>query len=371
MKRKLNVFFLAALMASLSMSCFKVVAQAEEDVVDTTEQVAFDDVEVEDYTVLSYSELEVLAYEGDTEAQVMLGRMLEYGTEDVRQNFAEAISWYQMASDSGNPEGTNALGYFYLTGTGIDKDLNRAKELFQTAVDGGIVNAKVGLARVMLAEGDYEALALQNLMEQEELKQDESKKEEVKEEKQENKKEEPKQEDSKKEETEDNDQEQQSEEETSSEENNELAQIVNLLTEAQKAGDLDGGYYLGYIYEKGIGVTQDYKKAFDYYNRVVKSTSTALNDRDSINLSNISLGLMYIKGYGVEANTEVALGYFQTASDNWSAKASYYIGQMYENAIGVDKDYEKAEDLYMRAEAAGERYATIRLDQLHEDMKRG
>ena len=138
-----------------------------EEVVDTTEQVAFDDVEVEDYTVLSYSELEVLAYQGDTEAQVNLGRMLEYGTEDVKQNFTEAISWYQMASDSGNIDGTDALGYFYLTGAGVDQDLEKAEELFRLAIEGGSVNAKVGLARVMLIKGDYEALAAEALMSEE------------------------------------------------------------------------------------------------------------------------------------------------------------------------------------------------------------
>lgn len=318
---RLSRLFLISGFCFLAMTaCGKEDADQAEEAVDTTEQVAFDDVEVEDYTVLSYSELEVLAYQGDTEAQVMLGRMLEYGTEDVKQNFAEAISWYQMASDSGSVDGTDALGYFYLTGAGVDQNLDKAEELFKSAIDAGSVNAKVGLARVLLEKGDYEA-ALADIDEMTEDKSQEKSEEKTSKKKDDS--EEP--------------------------EENELSQIVELLTVAQQAGDLDGGYYLGYIYEKGMGVTQDYKKAYDYYNRVVRSTSTALNDRDSINLSNIAIGLMYIKGYGVGVDTDAALEHFTVASDNSSPKASYYIGQMYEKGIGVEKDYEKAMEYYLKA----------------------
>ncbi|SHI62726.1 tetratricopeptide repeat protein [Pseudobutyrivibrio xylanivorans] len=320
MKRNFHLFLLAMISATVLIGCSKDTENETEETVDTTEQVAFDDVEVEDYTVLSYSELEVLAYQGDTEAQIMLGRMLEYGTEDVKQNFTEAISWYQMASDSGSVDGTDALGYFYLTGAGVDQNLDKAEELFKSAIDAGSVNAKVGLARVLLEKGDYEAV----IDEADEMTEEKS---EAKSEEKTSKK----------------------KDESDETEENELAQIVELLTVAQQAGDLDGGYYLGYIYEKGIGVTQDYKKAYDYYNRVVRSSSTALNDRDSINLSNIAIGIMYIKGYGVGVDTDAALEHFTVASDNSSPKASYYIGQMYEKGIGVDKDYEKAMEYYLKA----------------------
>lgn len=327
MKRNIRLILFIALATFFVTGCSKEVEEKTEEEQATTEQVAFDDVEVEDYTILSYSELEVLAYEGDTEAQLMLGRMLEYGTEEVKQNFYEAFSWYQMASDSGNVEGTCALGYFYLNGAAVDMDFDKAEALFNTAIENGSINAKVGLARVMLAKGDYEALAETELLAEDS---EESSTNQKSAERQNTKK----------------DTDTDSKEEV---EPTELDQIVDLLTVAQQAGDLDGGYYLGYIYEKGIGVIADYKKAFDYYNRVAKSSSTALNDRDAINLSNIALGLMYVKGNGVEESSETALEFFTAASDNNSAKASYYIGQMYENGIGVDKDYEKAMEFYLKA----------------------
>ncbi len=312
MKRNIRLLLLASCTAALLLGCSKDKEEREVEENDTKEQVAFDDVKVKDYTVLSYSELEVLAYEDDTKAQVMLGRMLEYGTEDVKQDFSEAISWYKMASDSGDYEGTCALGYFYLTGTGVTQDLKQAKDLFTAAInDGAIANAKVGLARVLLAEGGY-----QFVEEDTSISADESEDEE---------------------------------EEAPTSTSEDLEQVVTLITEAQKADDADAGYYLGKLYQYGIGVPQDYKKAFAYYSGVAASTSTAIQDRDSINLANVALGIMYVKGLGIEENPETALEYFTKASENGSAKASYYIGQIYENGIGVDKDYEQAMEFYLKA----------------------
>ncbi|SEA56768.1 hypothetical protein SAMN02910384_01786 [Pseudobutyrivibrio sp. ACV-2] len=355
MKRYLHLCAILGICSLTLFGCGKKEEEEEIDAVDTTEQVAFDDVAVEDYTVLKYNELEVLAYEGDTDAQVMLGRMLEYGNEEVKQNFYEAFSWYQMASDSGNVDGTCALGYFYLNGAAVEADLDKAEELFNTAIENGSTNAKVGLARVMLEKGGYTKMATAESEEvisadsSSEATINDSNNASTNESEKASEKEATK--DSTKTSSKDTNESKDSDQTVSDsdEELTELDQIVNLLTVAQQAGDLDGGYYLGYIYENGIGVIADYKKAFDYYNRVAKSSSTALNDRDAINLSNIALGLMYVKGEGVEENSETALEYFTAASDNNSAKASYYIGQMYENGIGVDKDYEKAMEFYLKA----------------------
>ncbi|SFI18000.1 hypothetical protein SAMN04487830_1282 [Pseudobutyrivibrio sp. OR37] len=311
MKRNIQLFLILCTCALAMSACGKKDEEVAEDVVDTTEQVALEDVEVEDYTVLKYNELEVLAYEGDTDAMVMLGRMLEYGADDVKQSFPEAISWYQMASDSGNIDGTCALGYFYLTGSGVDKNLEKATELFDTAIQGGSVNAYVGKARVQLA-----------LLKEEESNEEESLTE--------------------------------SKKDTASDEEEQVIpeaeiEIYDLFYKAQIAGDVDGAYYLGYSYENGIGTNVDYKKAYDYYSRAAKTNSTDLADQYAKNKANVALGLLYIKGNGVEANTEQAIEYFTAASDNGYAKGSYYLGQIYENGVGLDRDYEKAMEYYLMA----------------------
>lgn len=352
MKRLFRLLALSSVFTMVLCSCGKKDEEVLPESDDTTEQVAIDGVEVEDYNVLSYSELEVLAYEGDTDAQVMLGYMLEYGTEDVKQDFTEAISWYQMASDSGNCDGTCALGYFYLTGTGVDQDLDKAQELFDTAIEGGSVNANVGKARVILAGMTDEELAetcipAVDTTDDEDsdetadvaeasksaedsdtqIQSDESVKE------------------SKEQDT--------SDDEDTDEATDELTEkvqtVYDLFYKAQISGDLDGTYYLGYAYEHGIGTTGDYNKAFDYYSRAAKSESTDLADQYAINLSNTAIGLLYINGLGVEEDVELAVEYFTTASDNGYAKASYYLGQIYEKGIDVDRDYEQAMEYYLKA----------------------
>ena len=309
MKQLYRLFLITTVSTVFLFGCGKDEQQVVENDPATTEQVAFDDVEVEDYTVLKYSELEVLAYEGDVDAQVQLGRMSEYGTEDVKQDFADAISWYQMAADSGYAEGTCALGYFYLTGTGVEQDLEKAQALFSEAIAGGSVNAYVGQARVMLSQLslDFDTPSTEDLTEEEEP----------------------------------------------DEEDEELAEQLTTIYEnihkAAVAGDLDGAYYLGYCYEKGIGVLVDYKKAFDFYTRAAKSESTALEDKSAKDMANTALGLLYMKGEGVEADTDSAIEYFKAASDNGYPKADYYLGQIYENGLGVDKDYEEAMEYYLKA----------------------
>ena len=91
MKRHIRLLVLLAMCSFTCIACGKKDDEEVVDTGDTTEQVAFDDVEVEDYTVLKYNELEVLAYEDDTEAQVMLGRMLEYGTDEVKKSFVVTL----------------------------------------------------------------------------------------------------------------------------------------------------------------------------------------------------------------------------------------------------------------------------------------
>ena len=321
MKRNIQLFLILCMCSLTFTACNSKKEEEAADAIDTTEQVALEDVEVEDYTVLKYNELEVLAYEGDTDAMVMLGRMLEYGADDVKQSFTEAISWYQMASDSGNVDGTCALGYFYLTGTGVDKDLVKALELFDTAIEAGSTNAYVGKARVLLEQLDISREDEEDAQDADTLKATE-------------------------EATNKSDTDSESDESVIPEEEK---NIFDLFYKAQISGDVDGSYYLGYAYENGIGTAVDYKKAFDYYSRAAKSNSTDLSDQNAINKANVAIGLLYIKGNGVDQDSTQAMEFFETASNNGYAKGSYYLGQIYENGVGVDKDYEKAMEYYLMA----------------------
>ena len=128
---------------------------------------------------------------GHVEAQLLLGFILDWSEENV-----EAVRYYRMAADSGEPRGQMELARMYLSGEGVDKDpmvarewiekaeaqayapatvqiayahLNgamgypkdyaQARALFQQALDSGYEQARSGLAAVDRAEAADKAAA--------------------------------------------------------------------------------------------------------------------------------------------------------------------------------------------------------------------
>ena len=81
---------------------------------------------------------------------------------------------------------------------------------------------------------------------------------------------------------------------------------------AQK-GDVESQYYLGTLYERGIGVAQNYTEAAKWYQR-----AAARGDADAKN----NLGALYINGNGVPQDYVQAHMWFNLAAaeDNQSAK---------------------------------------------------
>ena len=97
---------------------------------------------------------------------------------------------------------------------------------------------------------------------------------------------------------------------------------------------------LGYAYSKGIGIEQDYKKAFEYYEKAVqKNFALAYNN----------LGNMYKEGNYVEKNLEKALIYIQKAASNNEKYGMTNLAGMYEEGIGVQQNIDSAIFWYEKA----------------------
>ncbi|WP_319926913.1 tetratricopeptide repeat protein [Xenorhabdus littoralis] len=64
---------------------------------------------------------------------------------------------------------------------------------------------------------------------------------------------------------------------------------------------------LGYMYELGKGVKQDYQKSLYYYNKA------SLLDKDGVSLHNLSR--LYLNGLGVEKSKEKALFFLKKSAD--------------------------------------------------------
>ena len=76
------------------------------------------------------------------------------------------------------------------------------------------------------------------------------------------------------------------------------AQISEDDFNAAGSNDAQTLFKIGYKYEKGTGVTQDYDKAFDYYKKASEQNQSGAQN---------SLGRMYANGLGVEKDKEQAL----------------------------------------------------------------
>jgi TPR repeat protein len=63
------------------------------------------------------------------------------------------------------------------------------------------------------------------------------------------------------------------------------------------------------------------------------------------------LGLLYVKGIGVEKDYAAALQWFQRAADQGAPRALFFTGLMYERGYGVERNYATALDWYRRSAA--------------------
>ena len=96
-------------------------------------------------------------------------------------------------------------------------------------------------------------------------------------------------------------------------ENNEIAE----LRRTAEQGDAKAQYNLGVMYYNGIGVTQDFSKALEWFHRAAEQ---GFADAQS------DLGYMYSNGKGVIQDFSKALEWFHRAAEQGYAKAQYNLG---------------------------------------------
>ena len=74
-----------------------------------------------------------------------------------------------------------------------------------------------------------------------------------------------------------------------------------------------------------------------------------------------NLGLMYLKGEGVDKDYSKAKQWFEEASKYDNDSANFNLALMYQTKIGVEEDIEKAKDYFRRAVAKNHTQASFRL----------
>jgi TPR repeat protein len=246
------------------------------------------DKKIVNYADLDVSALEVYSYDGDGKAAYELANRYDYGN-GVDQNYNEALKWYTKASELGIKKSNVEIGYLYLFGLGTSKDVTKAQSFFQTSIDDGITEGYVGMGRSYLYNPDLADASLNC--------------------------------------------------------------YYNFRTAADAKLPL-GTYFLGYIYEKGIGVQANAKLASEKYESLTDKNFADYSGEDLYPYENaaIRLGILYFNGTGVEQDKGKSLSLFEKAAKSGSAEGQYYAGVSYLNGYGTDKDYKKAINFFSEAE---------------------
>ncbi len=101
---------------------------------------------MEEYAV-ARRELLPLAEAGNTDAQILVGRMYNNGN-GVTADLAKGAAYYKRAATHGNARAQALLAFLYTAGRGVPKDPKQALHWYRQAADNGDVYAQLDLARI-------------------------------------------------------------------------------------------------------------------------------------------------------------------------------------------------------------------------------
>lgn len=350
----------------------------------------------------SLSDLMQKAEQGMSEAQVKLGIRYQAGI-GVDKDLNKAVELFKAADQQGNVKAKYNLALMYLLGKGVTKDEDKGLELLTAAAKRGYDKACYVLGRMYLSGTKVEI---------------------------------------------------------------DEAKATEFIQKAADKGNKDALYILGDMYSKGIGVEQDFlmanscfhfahkqghkqaklraielqlegkvmtnsfKEAYEYLIQAAKNSTRAKYDlgflhimqnggyldqkkgvelitqaaEKGFGLAQSTLGRMYIEGYIVEKDRDLALIWLKKSAEKECAEGQFYlatlydsypeefetdyeqslywytkaakndylpayvaIGNMYENGYGVDKDYEKALDYYLKAAQRGNTTGQFEVGRIYRE----
>ncbi|MCL2022509.1 MAG: sel1 repeat family protein [Betaproteobacteria bacterium] len=128
------------------------------------------------------------------------------------------------------------------------------------------------------------------------------------------------------------------------------------LTRMAEAGDANAQFDLGSRYSLGQGVPQDYRQAFNWYQ---KAAEQGLEEAQH------NLGSMYNRGDGVPQNVWQAINWWRKAAAQGSPPSQYLLGTAYANGRGVPQNYRQAADWYQKAAEQGFPPAQLNLGNMY------
>jgi TPR repeat protein len=138
-ERSLSTWFLVFATISFSIGSGPIVAGTNEDF--EMAKIAY----LRDDFATALGPMRRAADAGHADAQVLMGRMLDYTDQDK-----EAVDYYRKAAAAGNLDGIFSLGTMLATGEGVPKDNKEAFALYLRAAEGGFKPAIAAVAQVYI-----------------------------------------------------------------------------------------------------------------------------------------------------------------------------------------------------------------------------
>jgi TPR repeat protein len=254
------------------------------------------------------------------EALTDLGYIAEHGLHEAKQSFEEAVEFYTRAANQQYPRALNNLGilhfkgqvpgkhnndrkafeYFtmaseqgyvksfanigicYEKGRGVPHDMMKARLHFELAAEMGDTDGKYNLGYILLKTGSLH---------------------------------------------------------DSEEDYNRAANYFREVI-AEDHYYSDAHYYLGFMFENGLGTDKDLKTAFKYYSQAARLDNGK---------AYCKIGNFYKYGIAVGVDKKEAIRAYEKAAELKDAEALNNLGIIYEEGVEVEMNYAKAFDLYNKA----------------------
>src|SRR5262249_15200193 len=106
-----------------------------------------------------------------------------------------------------------------------------------------------------------------------------------------------------------------------------------ILLSRAATGDAEALFDLGYLYEAGVGVPQNYRQAADYYQAAAeRGHTTAANN----------LASLYEHGQGIDRNLDRAAHWYRLAAEGGDPTGQSNLASLYFSGKGIRRDYRKA-----------------------------
>jgi TonB family protein len=109
---------------------------------------------------------------------------------------------------------------------------------------------------------------------------------------------------------------------------------------AADKGNAQAQNNIGWLYESGLGVNQDYAEAMAWYYRAADQ---------GLAQAQTNIGWLYQNGFGIKQDYAAAMTWYRKAADQGDAQAEGNIGSLYESGLGVQQNHDEALNWYRKS----------------------